>query len=199
VRLRGADIAQLINLGSTWSLPGLPRLMDQISRADYRGLQQVAQQRYSVGDYAWGMRYSVWCQEEAPFARPARVRQQARLSPALAGWPTAVVADPVRRAWQLPPASNRVNTPVVGSVPTLIICGEYDAETPVAWGRLAAKTLSKGYVVEMRGLSHVPTQFWDNSCGMDLAQGFFTNPGQSPSIPCLAQLKAPRFTTKVQP
>jgi pimeloyl-ACP methyl ester carboxylesterase len=198
LQLRGADLANLIDLGSTWNLPNLPLLIDQICRKDYSGLTRLLKNRYSAGGYAWGMRYCVWCSEELPFAQPKRIGQQANLYPETVGLPSTVIPATVCQAWQVDKAPAIANQPVTSSIPTLLICGEYDPDTPSRWGRIAAQTLANSYVLVMKGMSHNPTQFWDNLCGMELAQLFLNNPTKGPASSCYESLKAPSFVTEAK-
>ena len=92
----------------------------------------------------------------------------------------------------MPPAGRRANQPVVSDIPTLILAGEYDAYTPPAWGRLAARTLRNGYFYEVPGVGHGPGFF--SGCAVSMVNDFFLDPSTAPNHACLS---APRqkFTT----
>ncbi len=44
--------------------------------------------------------------------------------------------------------------PVVSDIPTLILAGEFDQNTPAYWGKLAGETLSNSHYLEFPGCGH---------------------------------------------
>ena len=185
---RGADLARLVQLGDAGALPDLPQLMDRIARTDTAGLRPWVQYalRSAGGGYAWGMRYSGWCGEEAPYARLIAAAAQPGARPELAGF------DPT-------PAPARDTAAVRSDVPVLLLSGAYVPETPPAWAAATARTLPNARVLVLPGMSHVPTQTWDAPCAMQVAAAFVVDPARDPTAgpagACLAALRAPTFTT----
>ena len=199
--LRGADLARLVQLGDAGALPDLPQLMDRIARSDTAGLRPWAAYalRSVGGGYAWGMRYSVWCREEAPYARRTAAVAQPGARPELAGLDPSPAPAAVCAAWQVPPARARDTAAVRSDVPVLLLSGAYDPETPPAWAAAAARTLPNARVLTFPGMTHVPTQTWDAPCAMRIAAAFVVDPTRDPAAgpagACLAALRAPTFTT----
>ncbi|HZH94490.1 MAG TPA: alpha/beta hydrolase, partial [Flavisolibacter sp.] len=75
------------------------------------------------------------------------------------------------------------------------INGEFDPDTPPSWGAALQKTFPNSYHFTFKGMSHTPTQYWDNGCGMQLAQSFFNDPLRKPKLNCFQELKQLKFDT----
>jgi pimeloyl-ACP methyl ester carboxylesterase len=199
LRLRAADLARLVPLGDADALSGVPRRLDEIARGDTAALRPRAQGALGVGGYAWGMRYSVWCAEEAPYARRTAAAAQPGSRPELAGYDPTPAPPAVCAAWRVPPAPARDTAPVRSAVPVLFVSGAYDPETPPAWAAAAARTLPNARVLTLPGMSHAPTQTWGAPCAMRVAAAFVDAPTRDPVAgpagACLDAMRAPTFTT----
>lgn len=183
--LNGLALQGLVPIGSTGDLPSLPGLVDALARRDPLLLKAALKKATTLDRYSWGLRYSVWCTEEAPFAKRAKAELRSRL----------VVSPTVCAAWGAIPVPEREIQATVSDVPILLISGEYDPETPHAWALEAARTLSKAQAVLLRGMSHVPTQEWSSPCAMNLADSFLKTPTVRAELPCIADLRPPAFRT----
>lgn len=184
-----AELVRLIDTGDTWSLPSVPRLMDQIARRDATALGRAAERLLSPSEFAWGMRYSVWCGEENDRGR----RAPSRSFPMLRGLVPDPVPAAVCQAWGVPRVPKAQLSAVRSQVPTLIVAGDFDPYTPPSWARLAARSLPNSRVVTLP-MGHTPTQVWDQPCAMNIAASFMNAPGQNPAQqPCLADARPPRF------
>jgi len=198
--LRGAALARLVALDNNWALPYLPRMMDRIARRDTAALREAVERTLSPDDgFAWGMRYSVWCSEEAPYARRTPAAAQRGARPELAGLDPSPAPPAVCAAWRVPAASARDTAAVRSAVPVLLVSGAYDPETPPAWAAEAARTLPNARALTLPGMSHVPTQMWDAPCAMQAAAAFVDDPTRDPPAgpagACLAALRPPAFVT----
>lgn len=191
----GADLAALIPLSSARDVINAPKVMNAIAGLE-PGVLQALVTPVEASDFAWGMRFSVWCREALPFSR--RIRRGGP-DATLGGFESAAIKPELCAAWNVLPVDSEFITPVVSDVPTLILAGEFDPLTPPAWGELAAETLSQSRVVSVRAEAHVPTQQWDgDGCAMTLADAFFNAPkatlSASSSAFCVFTRTAPKYS-----
>lgn len=184
VVLTADALAAIIPLDDTDTLPELPRLLSGIADGELTARARLGQWALRPSSYAWGLRYSVWCAEETPFARSARA-------------PTArlVVQPGVCDAWHVRPVTAETRRAVVSDVPVLLLSGEYDPETPPTWAAEAARTLSRSQAVTLRGMGHAPSQTWSMPCAMTLADAFIRQPTATVDRSCALTLGAPPFKT----
>jgi pimeloyl-ACP methyl ester carboxylesterase len=85
----------------------------------------------------------------------------------------------------VPAAPAAANEPVTGDVPVLFLSGDLDPVTPPAWSQDAAKHLTHGYPVLLRGLSHGTM---GDPCGRAVIEEFLAAPGAKPAAACAAML-----------
>jgi len=157
-------------------------MIDAVSSAKPGALETLAKSASGSGNYAWGVRYSVWCSEEAPFVN----RKNSEFF-------ASVVSSKVCRAWGVLPVNGDLLKPILSDVPILLTSGEYDPETPPSWAAEAAKTLSNAQSVVFRGMSHVPTQAWAVPCPMQVADRFFQKPEALIDRSCSLEMRRPAF------
>lgn len=197
--ITGADLASLLPLSSAADVRRAPYIMDQLARLD-----PVVRERLSGApraiDFAWGMRFSVWCSEALPFTERNRL---ATAGPTLGGYESAAIAPELCRAWGVGALEESAVAPVASDVPTLIVAGEFDPLTPPVWAELAAETLPNSLVAVARGDSHSVTQNWGgDGCAMALAANFIEAPMRVLETPkssfCLFSRKAPEYALKLE-
>ena len=63
--------------------------------------------------------------------------------------------------------------PVVSDIPTLVLVGALDYQSPPYWGRQAAETLSNHYLFELANSGHVQLQ---TLCGINALAKFLDDP-----------------------
>ncbi len=78
-------------------------------------------------------------------------------------------------------------------VKPFLISGSFDPVTPVKWASQLDRELANSYHVIFPGWTHTPTTYWDNPCGMRVANTFFNDPTQAPALPCFTALGVPDF------
>jgi pimeloyl-ACP methyl ester carboxylesterase len=87
--------------------------------------------------------------------------------------------------------------PVTSDIPTLIIVGALDPETPPPLATSMAKTLSRSTVMVLPNAAHaamsVPSQ-----CANTVVAAFLGQPEAKPDVSCAARLK-PRFSLPGEP
>ncbi len=187
-------LAALIPMTSESSVTQAPLAMDLVARRDPETLR-FAIGPWQASDFAWGMRFSVWCSEALPFS--IRYRSDGP-GDTLGGYESAAIRPEICDAWGVTPLDADFVEPVSSDVPTLIISGEFDPSTPPRWGELAAQTLANSLAVSVRGGSHSSTQQWGgDGCAMALASEFIDAPDRVLMSPdateCLLRRPAPEY------
>ena len=194
--LDGGRLASLIDLSSSYGIARAPNSIDRIARRDTSFLIEAVSNTMQPSNFAWGMRFSVWCSDELPYTERAT---GIRLDAGLHGMESAVFYPEVCEAWGARPSGRIEAEPVFSDAPTLLISGEYDPDTPPMWAEVAAHTLTNSLHIVFRGAGHVPTHNWSgDGCAMKLAGSFAENPMQfkdpAMSLPaCVLEQKAPEF------
>ena len=131
--------------------------------------------------FTWGLRLSVWCAEEMPFEDPDRVASQVSPSLGLGGIDEGAATPELCRAWNVKAAPAIENEPVKSDVPALIFAGEFDPDTPPAWGRSLLASMPNARYVEFRGRSH-GAGF--NRCGAEIVAAFLRAPSAPLPVDC---------------
>lgn len=169
------------------------RMMPERIYAAYRGeidglvktLLTILDETPSPGP-AWsdGMYFSVNCCDDKVCTRTAEVINQRCMEyPEMRSLPLtefhlgAHIVD-LSAAWGARQAGPAEYKPVTSDIPTLILAGELDQNTPAAWGRLAGDTLANHHYVEFAGAGHgcmfnedaapIIKAFWENPISQSL-------------------------------
>ena len=198
VTITAADLASMVSLGSPAAIKNAPMLMDAIARGDVDIIMKNSMPREPT-PFAWGMRLSVWCGEALPFSKRARASKP---TDGFAGLDSAVVPPEVCAAWGVPARPTRDVAATRSSVPTLIIAGEYDTDTPPKWAYEASESLDQSHVVIVPHGLHTETSRWDgDGCAMKIAARFFSGEAvfmQNPELAtgCLDERQLPDFTIR---
>ncbi len=93
----------------------------------------------------------------------------------------------------LPPLNPPINTAFFRhSVPTLLLSGTYDVQTPTEASRMIAKSLRNARIIEFSGLGHTP--LYDSPCAVKMYVKFLRRPDgkRFKPLPCLRDIK-PKF------
>lgn len=193
VQVRGAQVIDAIYaaLHDVRAIPVIPRIIADAASGRYAALTRLVQDNQGPSSFSWGMRYSVWCAEEAPFEDPRRVAAQRSPALGLGGIDEGTASPEVCRAWGVEAAPPVENQPVVSDVPALIFAGEFDPDTPPQWGRQLLANLSRAYYVEMRGHSHGASF---NPCATRISAAFLRDPRSPPAVGCALALRGADFS-----
>ena len=196
----GDALLSLINssLYSPQSFTDFPELMAGIEQGDPSALSLYASVDRANSDFlTTGMFLAVACADEYSFSNrtdvlaalpedrfglvPPEIEASVNFDQCDAF--TTVQSDPV------------MNEPVSSAVPTLVMAGEFDPATPVAWAKLAARTLSNSQTVVFPGESHgvSPTK-----CGLQIVMQFLTGPSEPIDSAC-ADDYVPLFLASAAP
>jgi pimeloyl-ACP methyl ester carboxylesterase len=196
VKVSGGQIASFLDFGNTWGLAGLPKLMDGLCRGNYQLITPFLYALMHPGSNAMGMRLSVWCSEEYPFENNTAAKRNDHSASVFANRKSTAVPLAICPIWKVTRAPARENQPFKTNVPVLILNGEYDPDTPPSWGSDINRRFPKSFHFVFTGMGHTPTQYWDNACGMQMANAFFNQPNQKPELPCFLSLPKLKFDTK---
>jgi pimeloyl-ACP methyl ester carboxylesterase len=196
VQFTGNDLVLWLrqSLYSTYLIPELPRVIFQIRQHDYTQLASISGN--SIDDTtSWGMFFSVMCGEDAAFTTQHALKTSVQglppqAQPALLDFSMSLFS--VCQFWGMKPVPAVQREPVMSTIPTLILQGEYDPVTPPANGMLAAQTLSKSYYFLFPGVGHGVSS--PNSCPSDITNAFWENPTEKPDASCISSMPEPLFT-----
>jgi pimeloyl-ACP methyl ester carboxylesterase len=133
-----------------------------------------------------GMYYAVHCREELPFnsKREAREVIEALRFPDLAFDAEARMEQyfAVCAAFPTGEAADKETQLVESDIPTLVLAGEYDTQTPLAWGKAATEELTNVYEVEFPNSGHGTILF--SQCARDIGEAFINSPDHAPLTTC---------------
>jgi pimeloyl-ACP methyl ester carboxylesterase len=172
-------------------IPLIPRVISQAAQGNLTGLLAMAEDNLSPDNLSWGMRYSVWCADGMPLADRNIVSFQThRAFPEFGGLDSAAFNLSICDVWKVPASDLSEWQPVSSDIPTLIFAGEFDPNTPPAWGRRALRTLKNGFLYEFPGYSHSPSK---SACARQMTVDFFNDPSKAVDTQCFAQIKERPF------
>lgn len=196
--LNGDNFTQIVfgAMYNTPAIPLLPQLIMQVDKGDYHSLSDLASviPFGSSNGISDGMYYAVECGEDIGFVTESKLDQAITvLRPQLRlGFQARLLGQlTICQDWHqllVPTAQKR---PVVSSIPTLILSGEYDPITPPSNGRLAAQTLSHSYFYLFPATGH--GVFATNICPDTIMIAFLQQPATQPDGSCVAAMQEPAF------
>lgn len=195
---RGAQVVEAVGvaLHDPRLIPLIPRAVGEAARGRYGELAGWIAQAQGPSGFTWGLRLSVWCREEAPFEDPALVGSQTDDGRGLGGMDGRTASPAMCRVWNVDPAPAVESEPVKSDIPTLILAGEFDPDTPPQWGRRLLANMSRALFVEVPGRSHGASF---NACGGRAAVDFIRDPAAPPSLACVAALPGVDFGLSATP
>lgn len=134
--------------------------------------------------FTLGMRMVVWCSDVVPFEDRAQIAAQRDTRLGLGGADFSTVPPAVCDAAGLSSSQPIEGVAVKSDIPTLVLSGQLDPNTPTPWARGLLPNLSRAFVVEFPGLSHVPGF---TPCGSSIINRFFNEPTLPPTDSCIAR------------
>lgn len=139
--------------------------------------------------FSLGMYYSVNCCDDKVDAQTAlEIRRWAQKHPAmrslaLSEFHLGEYVAKIGEAWGARKPGPQEYQPVCSDIPTLILAGQLDQNTPAAWGRLAAETLPNSQHVEFSGMGHGVIR--EGDCAAKLLAQFYARPDAEADTGCL--------------
>ena len=180
----------------TGAIPYLPGLINEVISGHYTRFAAVYSQLAFDTSVNTGVYETTTCNEEEGRVTKANIQNSAQeLNPAI----RAQTIDDVTKlafdfckVWNVPSAPSSEWQPVMSSIPTLIMEGEYDPITPPTNGDRVAPHLSKSYVALFPATGH-GTYLSSQACPVVVAQSFLDQPDQHPDITCIQSMHEPNF------
>ena len=182
--------------GLSW-IPYLPLLLHEMRGGDRAVARAFIQPSYprevSIDNRAaWA---SLLCHAEGRFADRAGILADRAAYPQMVDRDAPDLVPALCAAWHDPTVEPMDTTPVASDIPTLLLSGEFDPDTPPRWADVAAETLRHSYsvVVPMTG----PGAGMDTPCGRKLIGAFLNSPGADlpPACPRTAAQERSEFRT----
>lgn len=194
--LQGKDMIGFFADISTAEVPIMPREIWKVINGDLSTVKAQLTTRFEEPGRGngQGMRLSVWCAEEFPFVSQGTVAAETNRYPFVKGLSPVVFTTEICRIWQVAPEPAKENEPVRSDIPVLLINGGYDYDTPPKWATAMQQQLPNSFHFVFKGWKHVPTTYWSNPCGMELANIFFNDPFTKPVVACFDEMGAVSFS-----
>ena len=171
-------------------------LVTGMPEADVEEVFTIVADRVSLLDFlTFGMTLpqfnSVECNEEIPFQafdETVAVAQGLEI-PELALGVVQVIANQFAtcEVWPSGRAPGFEDAPVHSDVPTLILAGAYDVQTPVSWNKTTFVTLPNARFVEVPMSGHGVITYSD--CAGQIVAAFIADPVEPPDTVCAAALE----------
>lgn len=174
----------------------LPQTIFQIQAHNYTQLSYIYSFIGFDSTISDGFFYSVECGEDWPFLTQQDITKSLQgIDPQIAavfGTLDEQQEYAVCQNWKVQQVPSAQKQPVVSSLPTLVLSGEYDPITPPSNGQETANNLSHSYFFTFPGQGH--GQEYSSSCSDSIINAFENDPSQKPSDACIAQMPEPAFT-----
>ena len=185
VKLNGEGIFLLAAnyMGNGSYIYSFPYSMNLICEKNPEILSYLLKGLIAPPPFAWGMVYSIWCNEEFPFEDFDRFHKHKDLPKQLAGISMTIMPEEIFDFWPRRTPDPVDNQPVKSELPVLVTNGQYDPDTPPEWGKRVCQTLPNVQYLEFPGQSHLP--LFNHPCGPAMAVEFFNNPDKKLDTGCL--------------
>jgi pimeloyl-ACP methyl ester carboxylesterase len=171
-------------------IPFLPLAAAALRQGDTSLLSLAADRLVFSDTLSHGMNYSVQCAEEAALTNPRQVAAaRARVRREIGDVFTQEDFFRVCGQWGAARVSPSIKNPVVSSIPTLILAGQYDPITPPSFGGIAGRTLRNSFVFEFPGVGHYVRGA--SPCAHAIMMQFLANPERRPNAGCIDQMGPP--------
>lgn len=178
-------------LDSPQEIARLPLLLHELRRGD-----RMRAARVLVGSGAlspWQvLGHLVFCYDYDPAYPTAAASVRAKVRPPF----RTHALDDLRwdcKLWQDRFADPSEHAPVQSDIPTLLLTGEFDWNTPTEGARRIAATLKRSYLYEIPGERHGQRP---EGCHESILLQFLENPTRQPDASCIATVPRIAFETK---
>lgn len=135
--------------------------------------------------------HAVECNEEVPFQafeNAVTTARQLEIPELALGVVDAMAAQfAICEVWPSGRAPAVEELPVTSDIPTLVMAGAYDLQTPVSWNKSAFVTLPNGVFIEFPMSGHGVITY--SACAERVATEFIADPAVIPDTSCVADLK----------
>jgi pimeloyl-ACP methyl ester carboxylesterase len=185
IRLAGQDIFNFATsiIGFGPNIASFPKHINRLCSGNPDSLKKYVDMITSPHDYAWGMRYAFWCNEELPFEDADKICDHTGLPEELSEIELTVIPVEIYAVWGGRKPDAIENQPVSSDIPVLIASGQYDPDTTPEFAGHVAETLSTVHHIIFPGQSHLP--LFTHPCALELISQFLDNPETRPDTECL--------------
>ena len=204
LRLTGEGFIGLfcIDFYSSEAITKMPNRIYRAYHGDYQKLAKslIRQLDHSVSDLpgrSQGMYYSVNCCDDKVTAKTGEeIIKYAQKYPEMSSLPLTEFAlgkhiTDIAKRWGARISGSAEHQAVVSDIPTLILAGELDQNTPSYWGKLAGKTLVNSHFIEFPGAGHGVIN--NGVCVLSMIKEFIDSPLNRPDDTCVKALTGPIF------
>ncbi len=204
LRLTGEMFVGIFCIGfySSEAITRMPAQIYQAYRGEYQEFEEtliriIDQPESDLPGGSLGMYYSVNCCDDKVTAKTAAeigeyaARYPAMRSLALTEFHLGKHIAEIGEKWGARPAGPAEYEAVESDIPTLILAGEFDQNTPAYWGRLAGETLRNSHYIEFPATGHGVIR--QGECAAAVIKEFIDRPSSRPDDDCVRALTGPKF------
>jgi pimeloyl-ACP methyl ester carboxylesterase len=204
LRLTGEVFIGIFCIGfySSEAISKMPNRIYQAYRGNYQKLAEILlkQLNYSASNLpgrSQGMYYSVNCCDDKVTSKTGEeIIKYAQKYPEMSSLPLTEFAlgnhiTDIAAKWGARTAGPAEHEAVKSDIPTLILAGEFDQNTPSYWGKLAGETLTNSHYIEFPGTGHGVIN--NGGCALSVIKAFFDSPASRPDDTCVRALTGPIF------
>jgi pimeloyl-ACP methyl ester carboxylesterase len=204
LRLTGEVFIGIFCIGfySGEAISKMPNRIYQAYRGNYQQLGEtlIRQLDHPPSDLpgrSQGMYYCINCCDDKVTAKTGdKILKYAQKHPEMSSLPLTEFAlgkhiVDVAEKWGARMAGPAEHRAVKSDIPTLILAGEFDQNTPSYWGKLAAETLDNSHYIEFPGEGHGVIN--NGGCALSVIKEFISNPYSRPDDTCVRELTGPIF------
>jgi pimeloyl-ACP methyl ester carboxylesterase len=143
------------------------------------------------GNFAWGLYFTINCQDFAPASSIEAMQVQAAADPELDGYSRHMGELEICDAWGLHSSNGILAEPIATDIPTLVFSGNYDPITPGQWSKTALVNFSNLTLVEVPSAGH--SVLSAGRCPVSLVTAFFDDPEADLDLSCLSDITPPTY------
>lgn len=146
-------------------------IQDLVSGHHEKYIQQVLNDKFSGNkSLSYGMRLSIYCSEQIAYSDRAKIKEQDKILPWMAGYPFNNVNHQICDCWKVQPEPQYVKTPVYSKIPALVTAGALDPWTRPFYNRLIKRTMPNAQLLIIKDKAH------GAGFGNGLLNSFMANP-----------------------
>jgi pimeloyl-ACP methyl ester carboxylesterase len=204
LRLTGEVFIGIFCFGfySSEAISKMPNRIYQAYRENYQQLGEILirQLDHPLSDLpgrSQGMYYCVNCCDDKVTAKTGdKIVKYAQKHPEMSSLPLTEFAlgkhiVDIAEKWGARTAGPAEHEAVKSDIPTLILAGEFDQNTPSYWGKLAGEPLTNSHYIEFPGTGHGVIN--NGGCALSVIKEFFDAPASRPDDTCVRALTGPMF------
>jgi pimeloyl-ACP methyl ester carboxylesterase len=208
VLMTGNDVAGLFAQATgtfgvgdpTEILASLPQRLARLEAGDPRGLDELVRlyrapvAPTSLNDrYDQAMAWSVMCHDRRRLVDRQQTLDIIRKSPRTAWTSYSQSSSLFCADWPSGAAPMSFTTPLRSTIPTLVLAGEFDYQTPLDWSREVAEGLPRSRFVGFGTSGHALVA---TGCGQTVIASYLASPSAEPDTTCVPPLRRTRFVTR---